>query len=85
MSTLLSMDDNGQYMASLKNHHEFFDITNFSTLQEKVGLGEFLECFCHLICGLLIEEAGRFTRLHPQVILACSGVFFFDCVSWRCG
>ena len=43
-------------------------------------MGEFLECFCHLICGLLIEEAGRFTRLHPQVILLFWCVLLIVCL-----
>ena len=42
-------------------------------------LGEFLECCGHLISGLLIEGAGRFTRLHPQVGVACSSLFFCSC------
>ena len=42
-------------------------------------LGEFLECCGHLISSLLIEGAGRFTRLHPQVGVACSSLFFCSC------
>ena len=41
-----------------------------------------LECCGHLITDLLVEGAGKFARIHPQVVVAYIPLY---CVFWRCG
>ena len=51
---------------------------HYTTGESSVAWGSSEMLWDHFICGLV--EAGRFTRLHPQMIVACSGLFCWLCV-----